>query len=318
MRPLAIVLALLLSPALSAKEPKDAPAVQFIDQTWVDVPKQAGPFALLGTRYDAENVAYGVATHWRPEGAPESLTLDVFVYPLGEADEAAAAARSMDEVDGGIAEYAKRGVYAKVQSGPRTPFTIVRPAAALDDEKKDKQAPFDPMPREDLVAEPSDQAAGDPMMQALAETMRTTNNHGLRESFTLEVQGTPQRSAAFTFYRNLYLFKLRISVPAADMAQEDFDRVADDAARHIVPRIRVMNFGTCGNLTISVPPDGEKRKQSKAEKDREASEGAAQLIRGMGRLQRDNCATSPGKAGGPESGHERTVIRYPADTWKSS
>ena len=79
-----------------------------------------------------------------------------------------------------------------------------------------------------------------------------------------------------------------------------------------------MNFGTCGDLTFAVPPDSGKRRKNKAEKEQEASEGAAQLIRGMGRVKRDNCASVPGKLGEAEAGSERTVITYPAGTWKTN
>ena len=308
----AFLLCLLMAPVASAKDP---PTVQFVDRTHVDVPRQAGPFALVSTQYDAESFSTGVSTLWKPAGAPESLRLDVFVYPLGQSDEAQAVGRSMDEVDGGVAEYARRGVYKNVKTGARTPFVIVRPEPSMNDDGKTPRPAFDPTPKEEVALTPTSAASDDPIMQAVATSLPPTNSHGLREAISLEIEGSPKRSAAFAFYRNLFLFKLRISVAAQDMSQEDFDRLADDAARQIIPRIEVVNYGTCGNVTLNLPPDG-KEKQSKAEKERQTQEGAAQLIRAVGRLKRDNCASGPGTSGGPEKGSERTVITYPAGTWK--
>lgn len=313
----ALLLCLLIAPAVPAKDTaaKDTPAKQFVDQTWVDVPRQAGPFSLVGTKYDPAQFAYGVSTRWKAPNAPDSLVIDLFVYPLGQAEEAEAVKRSMDEVDAGIAEYAKRGVYTQVQTGARTPFVVVRPESSAMDDGKTPRPPLDPIPKEEVVVEPSAEAAGDPMMQALAESMGPRNSHGLRETIQLEHDGVPTRSAAFAFHRHLYLFKLRVSVPASDMAQEDFERVADDAARQLVPRVDVLNFGECGNITLDLPPGG-KKKQSKAEQEKEASEGAAQLIRGIARIKRDNCAGSPGQAAKPAEGVERVVVSYPEGTWK--
>ena len=80
----ALMLCLLVAPLAAAK---DEPAKQFVDQTWVQVPKQAGPYALLGTKYDPAQFANGVATRWKAPNAPDSLVIDLFVYPLGQADE---------------------------------------------------------------------------------------------------------------------------------------------------------------------------------------------------------------------------------------
>lgn len=312
MRKTTLLLCLLVAPAVFAA---DTPAKQFVDQTWVEVPKQAGPYTLVGTQYDPAEFAYGVSTRWKAPGAPDSLTLDMFVYPLGQAEESEAVKRSMDEVDAGIAEYARQGVYAHVQTGARTPFVVVRPEPSAMDDGKTPKPPFDPIPKEELVARPSADAAGDPMMQALAGTLGSRNSHGLREIIALDYDGAPNRSAAFAFYRHLYLFKLRISVPAKDMAQEDFERLVDDAARQLVPRVDVMNFGTCGDVTLNLPPEG-KKKLTKAEQDKQAADGAVQLIQAMGRIQHDNCASGPGETGGPAAGVERVVVEYPKGTWE--
>jgi hypothetical protein len=210
-------------------------------------------------------------------------------------------------VDGGVAEYTKRGMYSNVQTGARTPFVVVPPPTRPPEDGKTPMPPFDPMPKEEPVAQPSAETAGDPMLQALAESMAARNSHGLRETIGLDHDGTPTRSIAFAFYRHLHLFKMRISVPAKDMSQEDFER--------LVPRVEVQNFGTCGNATISLPPESKKR-LSKAEKEKNASAGAAELIREMGRISRDNCASSPGQASTAANDVERVVVSYPEGTWQ--
>ncbi len=306
MRPLSLALLLLLSAPAWAKDPPKAQ--QFVDRTYVEVPKTAGPFVLLGTSYDAKEFSTGVATEWKTAAGSPSLRIDVFVYPQGRADEAEAVAGSMGEVEAAIAEAEKRGIYSKSKLEGRAPFVVVRPdPTVLNDGKKPKAA-FDSTPLPESKLEVAGDSK-DPMLKALAESQPSPNNHGLRQNISLDRDGGTWRSAAFVFYRHLFLFKVRISVPVEEMSQQDFDRLADSAAREVVPRINVVNYGACGTIEVAVPPKG-------SAKDKTDAEGAAELIRGIARIGYENCANAPGDKDEVPPGFERVVIEYPAGTWK--
>jgi hypothetical protein len=298
---------LLLSSAAFAKEPA---AVQFIYKSYIEVPKTAGPFTLIGTSYEAKTFYGGVTTEWKAPGATPSLRVDVFVYPAGRNDEPAASAASMDEVEAALAEASKQGLYSNVKKGAREPFVVVRPdSTMMDGDKKKRKAAFDPTPKPEAKLEVSGDSK-DPMLKAIAESMAPPNNHGLRLNLSFDRDGGTWRSAAFVFYRNLFLFKVRISVPVEEMPQDAFDRLAESTAREVVPRIRVLNFGTCGNLEINPPAEG-------TDKEKGDQSMADQLLRGLGRIGNENCASAPGEKDEVPAGFERVVIEYPAGTWKS-
>jgi hypothetical protein len=307
MRRLSFVTYLLLSSVAWGKEPA---AIQFIDKSYIEVPKTAGLFTLIGTSYESKTFYSGVTTKWKAPEATPSLRVDVFVYPKGRADEAAAAAGSMDEVEAALAEAAKQGLYSNVKKGTRTPFVIVRPdSAVMDGGKKKSKAAFDPTPKPETMAVVSGDSK-DPMLKVFTESMASPNSHGLRLTISFDRDGGTWRSAAFVFYRNLFLFKVRISAPVEEMTDEAFESLAVSTAREVVPRIQVTNFGTCGNITISEPAKG-------TNKDKATQDTGEQLIRGLARVADENCASSPGKKDEVPAEYERVVIEYPAGTWKA-
>ena len=306
MRRLSFVICLLLSPAAWGKEPA---AVQFLDKTYVEAPKTAGPFTLVGTSYEAKTFYSGVTTEWKSPQSTPSLKINVFVYPQGRADEAEAVAAAMSEVEASVAEAEKRGIYANTKLGKRAPFMVVRAESWVSDDDKKAKPAFDPTPKPETRLEASVDSK-DPLAKVFAESQPSANNHGLHESITFDRDGGSWRSAAFVFYRHLFLFKVRISVPVEEMSQEAFDRLAESAAREVVPRIQVQNFGTCGNIEIATPAAGSRKNKT----DQDAGE---ELIRGIARVGYENCANSPGEKDEVPAGFERVVIEYPPNTWKS-
>jgi len=220
---LALALGAMVLPC-AAKEPS-----QWLDSSVVSFPEKSDKYTLKGTLFDQQQFVYGVASNWTVEGAPKDLKLDVYVYPLGRNSEEEVVKAQIADVENGVKEAAKQGLYANPVVGARTPFVVVRPA----EEAKDKQPPpFDPTPKDE-----------------------SSNSHGIRQSFGFEREGTKYRSLAYVFYRSLFGLKVRISVPEGEMSQADFEAEADRAARWLVPQIAVNNYGTCGQITIN--PDAK-------------------------------------------------------------
>jgi hypothetical protein len=72
-------------------------------------------------------------------------------------------------------------------------------------------------------------------------------SRGSRQSFTyVDRDGQLERHAGLVFHRHLFDIDVRVRVAAEDMGQSEFDALADEAAREIVPRLDLRNFGDCG------------------------------------------------------------------------
>jgi hypothetical protein len=308
------LLAFVLIPALVAAA-GTAPAKaqqQFIDRSVIDVPLQAGKFTLTGAQIDPKNVLYGAETAWSAEGAPRTLALNVFVYPLGEGDEVKVVQQQSEQVEAGVEAAEKQGDYSEVQVGERTPFLIVRAESTVGEENGARKKAFDPVPR----PEPEEQTKNgdnppdpdtDAILNALARNTSSPNSHGLRQAFSFNKGGVPTRSLSYVFHRHLFGFKIRASVPESDMDQASFEALADEAARWLVPQISVLNIGDCGVIEVPVPDKGADDKAM-----------AAIIIAGAAKVGNNNCSSKEDPKATPPNGTRRLVIDYPADTWKSN
>ena len=279
---------------------------QFLDKSIVSVPEQVDRYKLVDVQFDPAQWTSGVSTTWQVEDAPK-LKLDVYVYPLGRVEEAEMVKRQLAEVEGAVQEASKQGLYETPVLGERQEFVVVRPEGSLMRDGKKKRPRFDPDPKH----EPDEHIASNAsaLEKALAESTPPPNNHGLRLNLSYVRDGHTKRSLAYVFYRHLFGFKVRASVDTEDMTQEAFEAAADRATRWLVPQIAVESFGACGTVEIYMPDlkPGEKE---------DADAKAAELIRGMARVQRENCATDPGTSK-PEPGMKLVEIDYPAGIWKS-
>jgi hypothetical protein len=69
---------------------------------------------------------------------------------------------------------------------------------------------------------------------------------GSRQSFTyMDRDGQQTRQAGLVFHRQLADIEVSVRVAAEDMGQAEFDTFADEAARQIVPKLDIRNFGRC-------------------------------------------------------------------------
>jgi hypothetical protein len=313
---IAFILALLASTMATAKkapEPK-----QFLDRSVVTFAKSIGDYTLTDTQYDPEQWAYGVTSLWTFDDAPEGLRLNVFVYPLGRAEESDVLAGQMADVENGLRDAVKQGFYADLVVGDRESFAVIAAESTLLDEKKGKgrrkrdqakrNEPLAIMPKPEHRLEATNDA--DPLAAALAASMPAANSYGLRQSFSFRHDGVPVRSRGYVFYRHLFGFKVRITAPVGAMDEAAFETLADNATRTLVPRIEVKNFGQCGILTVS----GTDRD---ADDESDSNLAAQQILLGIARIRAENCAAAEGKKSAAAR-HRGTQIEivYPADTWK--
>ena len=306
---LAVVL-LVLAPAAFAAG-ANAKAVQFLDKSNIDFPKAIGPYTLVSSSYNPRQFADGVSTEYSLAGAPKDTHLNVYIYPRGRADEATAVQADIAEVEAAIREVVARDTYTDLRVGARSDFVVARPESAiLADSSKKKPGDASGI-KPEFSLEPSADNKDDPIVRALMESMPPANSHGMRQSFAFSHKSVPMRSMGYVFYRNLFMFKVRISLPEASIGQAEFETLADAAARTLVPAMYVKNFGTCGALVVELPEQGS------AGGDAADSKNAAALVREIGRINRENCASNEGdKPSGPAEGFERQVIEYPPDAWK--
>ena len=319
---LAIAAALALPSTAAADEKAKKPQQAFIEKSLVQVPKKAGIYTLEKTTYEPEQFAAGVRTLYEVEGVPKEFTLSLFAYPQGRSKET----ETVDAQIAGVEQVIRmQPDYSEILAGPRTSFVVdapkvTAPPKGKDDGRKqlitftgpakDATPATDEAPKPD--AKTAAPAADDDLAEFLRETVAPPQTTGRRQAFDMRYKGVPTRSVGYVFYRNLFNIKLRVSVPADKMDAPAFNAAADAAAKVLVPLVDIQNFGDCGNITISLPTDSGKSK------DEDANDTAKLLMRELGRVQRENCASSQGrKQQAVPEGYERTEIVYPPEIWNS-
>ena len=304
---LAIGLALASSAALAAGA--GAPAVQFIDKSYVSLPKALGAYTLQRLDYTNKHPEVGATGHYSARNAPAKLTLSVSVYPEGRAEEAVAVEQQLGTAQAVINAQAD---FTEVKPGASSALDVAAPAPTLTSKAGYKQPILIGRPTKVDPKEAAARAAREPSLEQTLKTEMTMPalSHGRRQDYAYLDKGTPMRAAVITFYRQLYDIKVRVAVPAADMPQADFDAFVTTAAKTLVPKVDIRNFGACGSPTIFSQDSGDEKR------DKEA--GTRTLIRAKAQALRDNCAQSELAPEPPIAGYERAEIVFPAGAWKDA
>lgn len=194
------------------------------------------------------------------------VRFSVFVYPAGLGAQAATLARGMEEFHASL-QQATQQIGLTTSHIEQAPFELLIPAASGKGRHR--------VPGNRLL---------------LAQTQR----------------GTALHSAGYLFYRGLYFYKLRVSVPEASMDRAAFTQLADHAARTLVPAITVMNVGGCGNDgTLYLPRDGS------------PEQIAATLTGQLMDMELRSCSSRLDAEALQEKSRDAEVIRinYPPNTW---
>lgn len=124
---------------------------------------------------------------------------------------------------------------------------------------------------------------------------------GRRLRMTLIAGGHNMLSAGYMFYKQLYLVEVRITAPAE--AGDTFTQVGDDAARTLVPLIRLQNEGGCQDVTIhwdGKDPNGLLNAMSKS----------------LEQTESDGCPGPKQLQIKPNPGEDMELITYKPEDWQ--
>jgi hypothetical protein len=284
------------------------PTSQFIDKSIVTYPTALGHYSLVKESYDPANVPNGVSLHYNLADAPPELTFDIYVYPLGRVDTTKAVTDATVEMEGEIRTLEQQKIYADLKFDDAVEFDVVEPPSSIlkSDDKKDAASGDAPEAAASAAEPDSDTRA---IVDAARSSAPSTSTTGRKHALALTVRGMPSESLAYVFYRNLFLISVRATAPTSALPADKFNALVDHAVQDLVPTMDIQNFGDCGTMYISVD-------EKSTDKDKDALAGAIQLVREMGRIQRENCANKPGPDTAPPAGHAQETIVYPAGFWK--
>ncbi len=126
-------------------------------------------------------------------------------------------------------------------------------------------------------------------------------------TMNIQPQDWPMHSVGYLFYKQLYYFKLRASAAQKRISDGDFQALADQAARTLVPAIEVVNVGDCANSVINVSTDAS------------TEEVAESLVTQATTHQGYNChSTAEDAEMGKKREHAKVIeISYSAQEWRS-
>lgn len=309
--PLCCLLLAFASPALATVPAATSAAEreQFIDQTVITYPQTMGTYTLNAALYDPARIPDGVSLSYRLADAPPGLQFNIFVYPLGRTEEATAVTDAIKEIEGEIRTMEQRGNYRDVNFGDAVDFAV--PAGShqgASDAGAGKGASQD----KDRLAPPTNRPPGKPLDPAFAEALKSLALpevlKGSKRPLSLTMENIPSQSLAYAFYRHLFLISVRATAPAGAMPSASFETLVDRAVKDLVPAMQIENYGSCGSMVVTLD-------HHSGNKDADAQQGAAELMRELGRIQREGCANKPGPATPTPAGSERQTIVYPAGTW---
>ncbi|MEB1549902.1 hypothetical protein VDQ94_13550 [Xanthomonas campestris pv. campestris] len=273
-------------PATLLAKPKEAPTSPraYIETSYLIAPRTVGPFSLARRAYTPDAKAAGAAFHYAMSGQPD-LSIDVFVYPLGQRDQTQAIAEGMAAFRKDLASAVTQGSYSRLDELDQT--TLV-------------------LPTNDAPAAAPANGTDAKVIAAIADAQRVVGEK-LRLRTQLSSTGKPMRSNGYLFYKQLYYFKVRVSADEDAMAQDAFESLADQAALALVPAIQVTSIGGCAKASIRVDTDATPEEQAVAL--------ARQIKTHLG----FNCHGTLKEAGIEDAARTADVVEiaYDAGDWKS-
>lgn len=268
-----------------ARNPPEVAARPYVASAYVIAPRQVGDFSLVRSNFDAGNRLAGVSLLYALKDHPEA-TINLYVYAAGRLDPETAVVEGMQAFGEGMKRAVTDGTYSSQRAlAPAVPFLLTAADA--------------PRP-----AAPGELDAA--VLDAIAKADQVPGQK-LRLELHRPGRDVPLRSSAYLFYKQLHFFKVRISAWAPEVAADTFDALADQAARALVPAVRVANVGGCANATLYVDPKAGD------------AQIAVALSRQLGLQQGYNCHASATEAGIDDRRGDAEVVEIPyyADDWTS-
>lgn len=273
-------------------EAKKAPVRPFIERSLVIAPERVGKFKLYGMSDFPGNPGAGIAIRYQHEDFP-SVRIDLYVYPAGRVSRDRVLGSGMQELRATLEHAAAQGKYTDLSIGEQVEFDLRRvdaDGALLPD---DETSP----PAGEGTKETDAQSA------IAAAEAAVDYRTGQRLTARLAIQGEPQNSLAFLFYRGLYLVKGRVSASPSLLPDELFDRFANHAMAALVPGLVTRSTGGCSQDEISLAEEDFKSRAALAGKL-----GTISAIR-----TQEACAATFDEA--IPSGHRAMSLVYAPDMW---
>ncbi len=216
MLPALLTVSLVAALAASASLEAPPPVEKVLDKSIVVLPPKAGIFVHERSRVGTPEVPEGVVADYGAPGKPGDPWISVRVVPNGRVDEAnSVAAQAL-----ALEQY--------MRSFPAFVNLLALSAAPISVEAPKRGSLY------------ANRRLG------VTRGMKFPISVGSRQSFTyMDRDGQQTRHAGLVFHRQLADIEVRVRVAVEDMGQAEFDALADDAARQIVPKIDIRNFGRC-------------------------------------------------------------------------
>ena len=280
-----VALALVLSTTSVSTAAPAEPARAYIEATHIVAPQQVEEFSLERASFDPKAKYSGAAFTYESDSQPRPV-ISVYVYPAGRMAQDDALRDGMTAFREDLRLAQEAGTYSDMEIVEARAF----PLSATGEVAKD--------------------AAGTPLdAELLAIVAKTSRIEGERLQLRMRLpkQEVDMQSAGFLFYKQLYYFKVRVSVAADAMPPDAFKAFADRAARALVPAIQAVNIGDCANATIQVPAEGK------------PDEVAGILVREAALHEGYNCHATgaDAKLEALARGAQVIEIGYDAAEWKS-
>lgn len=265
----------------------DATPRGLIEQSWLIAPKTIGAFRLIEHSYDPAQKAAGAMFRYQALPEPDTV-VDVFVYPAGQGTQASMLEAGMRDFRGSLKNAERTGYFDNVKIRDDSRFAL-DPDAKPDTKPSKRRARQNP----DAVIQAA-LAAQDLVGQRLLMEMQT---------------GQPRRpvySAGYLFYKHMYYYKVRVSIPQSLMDANTFAETADHGARSMVGAIEVLNVGDCNNVVHI---------NTKARQNEIMHQFISQTLA----RANDNCSSTlePKVLEEKRRIAETVLIEFDADDWKS-
>lgn len=266
------------APAAADKRGKRQPPRAFIETSAIVAPERVGEFVLEASQQWPDQKFAGVQFRYQLPGQ-EALRIDVFVYPHGDMPPARAIETGTRDFLDTLDAQVRAGNFSDFQVLGDAPMTLPRfastdanaaspaassepPATAAENTPKDTAATAPAQAAATSKAQAgdaTDPVDADPIAALLADAARTKGRR-LALSYRIADPDIPSqriemRSMGYLFYKQLYLFKGRISAAASQIGEAEFQALTDRAMRALIPAIQVFNTGGCAQVTINIDPD---------------------------------------------------------------
>ena len=117
------------------------------------------------------------------------------------------------------------------------------------------------------------------------------------------------QSLGYLFYRQLYLTKVRATVAAEAMPDEEFNAMSDQAVSQIVTAIEARNIGSCSNQEIAIRVDESKNDEAMK------TDFMQQIMESLSGNVASNCVTDLALGKIAKSEFEVVMIEYTPEDW---